>query len=89
MKKLIVGGSLLIVVIIGIIWVFGKRQNTNLISSGASFLTERPTPTTFLTPTPTPIIFDQNSNLWQETEKLTPEDFSDDFNLLKQEASLF
>lgn len=38
------------------------------------------------TPTPTPVVFDRNSNLEEEADKLTPEDFSSDFELLKKQV---
>lgn len=44
-----------------------------------------------LAPTPKPTLepIDQNSNLEQEIDKLTPEDFSEDFNQLKDELTKF
>lgn len=44
-------------------------------------------PTVVPSPTPTPVLIDQSSDLKTETEKLTPEDFSNDFKNLKEEAS--
>lgn len=48
-----------------------------------------PTVTLTPTPTPTPVIFNESSNLETETEKLTPEDFSNDFKQLKEEVGKF
>lgn len=38
------------------------------------------------TPKPVPVVFDGNTNLKLELEKLTPQDFSEDFKNLKEEA---
>lgn len=49
-----------------------------------------PTPTPIQSgPTPTLIKIDQNSDLETESKKLVPDDFSNDFNLLKEEAKIF
>ena len=43
------------------------------------------------TPTPSPTLppIDQSSNLDEEINKLTPQDFSEDFKKLKEEVSQF
>lgn len=47
----------------------------------------RSTPT--LIPTPTPPVFNQGSNLLEELNKVTPPDFSSDYNSLIQEIGTF
>ncbi|MFH0937111.1 MAG: hypothetical protein V1808_02375 [Candidatus Daviesbacteria bacterium] len=54
-------------------------QNINSFSSG-NYVSPTPSPTV----TPTPIIFNANSNLEEELKKLSPEDFLQDFDSLKQ-----
>ncbi|KKS71155.1 hypothetical protein A3E45_01370 [Candidatus Daviesbacteria bacterium RIFCSPHIGHO2_12_FULL_43_11] len=43
------------------------------------------------TPTPTPVLINinQSSNLETETKNLTPDDFSGDFKVLREEAGRF
>lgn len=73
-----------------------KGMGNNLISPQNVFQsplfadnqpTPTPTPTILPTPTPVPVIFNENSSLKEEAEKLDPEDFSEDFKSLKKEAS--
>ncbi len=87
-KKIIL---LVILLLIGYIvykYYVSIQQNptktNNLIKAG-NVVTQTPTPT----PTPTPIVIDQSSNLESEVEKLNPQDFAPDFNLLKEEANKF
>lgn len=87
-KKIVV---LIILFLIGYIvykYYVSIHQNptkfNNLIKAG-NVVTTTATPTP--TPTPTPIIIDSNSNLESEAEKLNPQDFSPDFNFLKEEAN--
>lgn len=56
----------------------------NLIQSANSV-----TPTVTVTPTMVPVVLDKNSNLEEEVDKLIPEDFSQDFNKLKEEVNSF
>lgn len=42
-----------------------------------------------LTPTPTPYMVDQKTNLYQESQSLTPESFDSDFDNLNQKISQF
>lgn len=83
-NKIIIIIALLI--ILTTIFLMSKAESGKIVSSQVSSRNEVVlTPASI--PTPTPIIIDKNSNLEEETEKLTPEDFSEDFKNLKQEAS--
>ncbi|MDO8639040.1 MAG: hypothetical protein Q7R43_05690 [Candidatus Daviesbacteria bacterium] len=64
----------------------GQRNGGNLKSPESNILdiksTSTPVPIIWLTPTP--IILDLKNGLSKEVEKLTPEDFSLDFETLKK-----
>lgn len=79
---------LIIVLIVGGILVgknsSGKVKMPTLGSNNLTTPTQPPS-----TPTPIPIIIDSSSNLREEVDKLTPEDFSPDFKVLKEEAQKF
>lgn len=83
-KKILI--LVILSVLLGVFLLFKSNLSSSKISpnlqSGNVLI---PTPT----PTPTPPVFDKNSNLEEEIEKLTPEDFSDDFKTLKQEITRF
>lgn len=85
MNKKIVIIIALVIILTGI-FLMVKTGNKKIISSQVSSMNEKViTPTS--TPTPTPIFIDKNSDLEEEVGKLIPEDFSQDFKTLKQEAS--
>lgn len=58
----------------------GKIVSPQVTSSKEVVATPSPTPT------PIPVIINQSSNLEAETESLTPNDFSNDYKTLKEEA---
>lgn len=85
-KKILI--LVILAVLLGVFLLFKSNLSSSKISpnlQSGNVLIPTPTPT----PTPTPPVFDKNSNLEEEIEKLTPEDFSEDFKLLKEEASSF
>lgn len=45
------------------------------------------TPKVTLTPTRTPVFIDENSNLSKEIDKVSPEDFNNDFQKLKDKLN--
>lgn len=59
-------------------------ESNNPVTTGPTLT---PTPTIWLTPTP--IILDLKNGLSKEVEKLNPEDFSSDFETLKNTAISF
>lgn len=58
----------------------GQMVSPQVASQNATAVTPTPAPSLV------PVTFDKNSNLEGETEKLIPDDFSGDFNLLKEEV---
>ncbi|MBI4039894.1 hypothetical protein HY389_00890 [Candidatus Daviesbacteria bacterium] len=78
-----------LMVVLGlIIWWINQPQDSQLksilLESGNTKTS--PTPAPSLTPL---IMIDQNTNLSDEAQKLTPEDFSNDFTRLKNQAGSF
>lgn len=77
--------SAVLTLIFGLVIIVNKSGNSGIVSTSiksGNLQTPSPTPS----PTPTPIVLNENSNLETETENLTPEDFSNDYKLLKAEA---
>lgn len=74
--------------IIGIFTIVGKSKDSGIKSpsvQSGNISVPSPSPT----PTPTPIIFNESSNLEEETKNLTPDVFSEDYKVLKEEAEKF
>lgn len=73
--------------ILGGLWIILRGQAAMMVSpqSGnnpvALYVQSAVTPS----PTPTLVLINESSNLEEEAEKLTPEDFSGDFKNLKEE----
>lgn len=77
---------IILLVIVGVVWVVMRNfiGDKGLTSSNAVFSENNSTSPTI---TPTPIIFDKGSNLEEEIENLTPEDFGNDFKNLRDGVS--
>lgn len=82
--------SLIIVTLISVLIGFGifKLINNKMVHPD-QIVTKQESSNLAPTPKPTLPPIDQNSNLEQEIDKLTPEDFSEDFNQLKDELTKF
>lgn len=75
MRKVVVFTLFCLAAVLAVVsWkIIGVRGKTEIAAT--------PVPT----PTPTPLVIDQSSNLAEEVDKLTPQDFSEDFQMLRQE----
>lgn len=62
---------------------------SNLTLPQRQIITSTPTPPPTGGPTPSPIVLDRTSDLELETDNLTPEDFSNDFKILREETANF
>lgn len=78
---------LIIVVLIGAgAFILMNRGSDSKIVSPQTASSKEVVATPSPTPTPIPVIFNQSSDLEAETESLTPNDFSNDYKTLKEEA---
>lgn len=77
---------IIIIIFLGVVTAFvlmGRTDDKRVVSPQ---LVSQDQAAITSTPTPIPINISQSSNLETETEKLTPEDFSGDFKMLKEEV---
>lgn len=82
MKKLFL--SLSFIVVVGALGIWWRQAGNNVLVTSSIEKTITPSPTA--TPTPTPPVFNQDSNLEKELENSVIEDFSLDFQELREEA---
>lgn len=76
-----------VLIVVGVFVLINRSANSKMVSPQNNFSSQVvTTPTPSPTPTPVPVIINQSSNLETEMENLTPEDFSGDFKILKEEA---
>ncbi len=78
-KQIIIVVILSVVIGIGVYLYTKESSITNPISKFTTSQTDTPTPSF----TPTPLPLNSTSNLEEELEKLTPRDFSEDFQNLR------
>ncbi len=90
-RKLLIGLTILFLIFMFFKIKDGLGNNSlitpSLITQKLAGPTPSQVPTPTLTPTPTPIILNKSSDLLEEINKLTPEDFSVDFKLLRENSS--
>lgn len=88
MKKWWAISLIFVVLLTGGYFLF-EEQNQNQKLTTPFLKTSQIQKETVPTPTPTPVVIDEQSDLYKETEMLKIDDFSDDLQSLKEEASKF
>lgn len=87
-KKIFIIFIFLITVIVLLVWN-KKVVPDKLVSSQLISTQEKPTPTVTLVPSPTPLAINEDTNLKEAVDKLSPVNFTEDFKKLQQEANNF
>lgn len=89
MKTVVIIVLVSILIGFGIFFLYHKPESWEIKSPQnlTTKTSKKPIPTTTPTPTQTPTPLNSESNLKEETENLTPRDFSTDFNSLKESTN--
>ena len=82
---------IIVIIFLGVGFFAWNNPYKNKLSDPSipGVLTPIPTPTSTPTPTPTPLIVDKTTDLKMELSKLTPSDFTGDFQNLKDHTVKF